>query len=74
MKAIELKRDMLKPSWTNKFHVIIHVDDNNWYHCHDDEEVPAGSEVSLKAQVELPIPTGPQVPYPHFVTIGGKEQ
>ena len=72
MKAIELKRDVLKPSWENNFRVIIHIDSDNWYHCHDDEEVPAGSEISLKAVIGLPIPTCPQVPYPHFVAVGKK--
>jgi len=71
MKAIELKRDILLPSWVESFSVIIHVDAKNWYHCHDDEEVPSGSEISLKSQVGLPIPTCPQIPYPHFVAVGG---
>ena len=67
MNALSLKGDILKSSWVGAFHVIIHLENSDWYHCHDDEEVPAGSEVSLKAQVGLPIPTFPPVPYPHFV-------
>ena len=57
MNALELKRDILKKEWVNNFHMIIHIDEHSWYHCHDDEEVLAGSEISLKAQVGLPIST-----------------
>ena len=57
MKAQELKRDLLKDNWLNNFHLIIHTDDKNWYHCHDDEEVPVNSDISLRAQLPLPIDT-----------------
>ena len=67
MNALELKRTVLRETWLSSFRVIIHLSDKTWYHCHDDEEVPAGSEISLKAQVGLPIPTSPPIPYPYFV-------
>ena len=54
MKALSLKSDVLKPNWVNSFHLIIHID-NESYHCHDNEEVPPNSEISLKAQFPLPI-------------------
>jgi len=59
MKAIDLKRDILKSSWVKVFSVIIHINEKNWYHCHNDEEVPVGSKISLMADIGLPISTSP---------------
>jgi len=67
MNALSLKGDLLKPHWVKNFQVIIHLESSDWYHCHDDEEVPAGSEISLKAQMGLPIPGCPPIPYPYFI-------
>ena len=61
MNALSLKRDILKPDWVHNFSVMVHVDNQTWFHCHDDEEIKAGNEISLRARLPLPIPTS--LPY-----------
>jgi len=68
MDALALKRDILKPEWAGSFHILIHTAEN-WYHCHDNEEVPAGSEISLKSRIGLPISGCPPTSFPHFIPV-----
>jgi len=59
MTALELKQDILKPEWVQNFTVIVHVDGDTWFHCHDDEEVAPNSTISLDARIGLPVGTAP---------------
>lgn len=55
MKALALKQDILKPDWVYNFSVIVHIDNERWYHVHDNEEIEPNSKISLKAGLGLPI-------------------
>lgn len=51
MTALEFKERILKPDYVGFFNVVVSVDDD-WYHCHDNEELPESSlrrsQVGLK--------------------------
>ena len=52
MTAIELKKEVLKEDFVNKFSVIVNMN-GDWYHLHNNEEVPIECTVSLKTRGTL---------------------
>ena len=55
MTALALKKDVLKQNWVNNFSVIVHLPNDHWYHCHNDEELESNGHISLCGRLPLPL-------------------
>ena len=52
MKAQELKQKMLKKKYQDKVTVIGGLPDGNFYHIHDDEELPKDEHIRIFFKVK----------------------